>query len=117
MSIELRITDTNSVNDSKGRALGFEGNDFLFVVGGIVGAIAIFLLLYGMFHASLTATTCVAVPVFALPTAWVILFRRGKADGYAEDFFDHLLNREGFAFAPDNQSPLGADKKRKAQHA
>jgi len=117
MSTELRITDTNSANDSKGRALGFEGNDFLFVVGGIVGAIGVFLLLYGMFHASLAAAICVTVPIFALPTAWVILFRRGKADGYAEDFFDHLLNREGFAFAPDNQSPLGADKKRKARHA
>jgi len=117
MSTELRITDTNSVNDSKGRALGFEGNDFLYVVCGIVGGIAIFLLLYGMFHASLTAATCVAIPIFALPTAWVILFRRGKADGYAEDFFDYVLNREGFSFSPDNQSPLGANKKRKARHA
>lgn len=105
MNTELRITDTNSANDSKGRALGFEGNDFLYVVGGIVGAIGIFLLLYGMFHASLAAAACVAVPVFAVPSAWVILFRRGKADGYAEDFFDHLLNREGFSFASGNQQP------------
>jgi hypothetical protein len=65
-----------------------------------------------MFHASLVAATCVAIPIFTIPTAWVILFRRGKADGYAEDFFDHLLNREGFSFSPDNQSPLGAGKKR-----
>jgi len=47
----------------------------------------------------------------------VLLFRRGKADGYAEDFFDYLLNREGFAFAPDNQTPFGANKKQKARHA
>ena len=45
MSAELRITDTNSVNDSKGRALGLEGNDFLYVIGGFVAAFACYLLL------------------------------------------------------------------------
>ena len=33
---ELRITDTNSANDSKGRAFGLEGNDFLYVLIGLV---------------------------------------------------------------------------------
>jgi hypothetical protein len=108
MDTGLRITDTNSANDSKGRALGFEGNDFLYVVIGIVAAIGIFLLLYGMFHASLAAAGGIAIPVFVIPTAWVMLFRRGKPDGYAEDFFDHLFNREGFCFSPDNQNLRGA---------
>ena len=120
MSTELRITDTNSANDSKGSALGFEGNDFLYIVGGIVGAIGIFLLLYGMFHSSLAAAGGIAALVFIIPTAWVVLFRRGKPDGYAEDFFDHLLNREGFSFSPDNQSPFGnisMNKKRRPGHA
>ncbi|OAM89972.1 hypothetical protein OH491_16845 [Termitidicoccus mucosus] len=119
MDTGLRITDTNSANDSKGRALGFEGNDFLYVVGGIVGAIGMFLLLYGMFHASLAAAGGFTVPVFVIPTAWVMMFRRGKPDGYAEDFFDHLLNREGFCFSPDNQNPRGsrAASKRRTRHA
>ncbi|OAM87910.1 PrgI family protein [Termitidicoccus mucosus] len=108
MDTGLRITDTNSANDSKGRALGFEGNDFLYVVIGIVAAIGIFLLLYGMFHASLAAAGGVAIPIFVIPSAWVMLFRRGKPDGYAEDFFDHVFNREGFCFSPDNQNPRGA---------
>jgi hypothetical protein len=117
MNTGLRITDTNSANDSKGRALGFEGNDFLYVVGGIVGAIGIFLLLYGMFHAGLAAASGIAIPVFAIPTAWVMLFRRGKPDGYAEDFFDYLLNREGFSYSPDNQSPQVTNIKRRIRHA
>ena len=102
MGNELRITDTNSANDSKGRALGLEGNDFLYLVGGIVGAIGIFLLLYGLFHTGLAAASVFAVPVLVLPTVWVMLFRRNKPDGYAEDFFDHVLNREGFSYAPGN---------------
>lgn len=111
MDAELRLTDTNSANDSKGRALGFEGNDFLYVVGGVIGAIGIFLMLYGMFHASLSAATACAVPVLVLPPAWVILFRRNKPDGYAEDFFDHLFNREGFCFSPANQPRAFASAK------
>jgi hypothetical protein len=73
---ELRITDTNSVNDSKGRALGLEGNDFLYVIGGFVAAFACYL---------------------------VLLFRHNKPDGYAEDFFDQLVTGEGWSFAARNQ--------------
>ncbi|OAM90012.1 hypothetical protein OH491_19155 [Termitidicoccus mucosus] len=115
MSDELRITDTNSANDSKGRALGFEGNDFLYIVGGIVGAIGIFLLLYAMFHAGLPTASACALPILVLPTAWVMLFRRNRPDGYAEDFFDHVLNREGFACASDAQDAVRGGKKRHAQ--
>ncbi len=115
MSGELRITDTNSANDSKGRALGFEGNDFLFIIGGIVGAIGVFLLLFGMFHTSLLAACACAMPIFAIPTAWVMLFRRNKPDGYAEDFFDHLLNREGFSHAPAGQRSMKQGRKNHAQ--
>ena len=112
MSDSLHITDTNSANDSKGRALGFEGNDFLYVVGGIIGAIGVFLLLYAMFHASLTIACSCAFPIFILPTAWVMLFRRNKPDGYAEDFFDHILNREGFSYARGQQGTIRAGGKR-----
>lgn len=115
MSGELRITDTNSANDSKGRALGFEGNDFLYIVVGVVGAIGVFLLLYAMFHAGLMIAGVCALPVFVLPTAWVLLFRRNKPDGYAEDFFDHLLNREGFTYASGELGTIQGGKKRHAQ--
>ncbi|MEO7700682.1 MAG: hypothetical protein ABIZ04_15780 [Opitutus sp.] len=100
---ELRITDTNSVNDSKGRALGLEGNDFLFVVGGLVGAIAVFLLAYAMFGTSCLAASVLAAPVFVLPTGWVFLLRRNRPDGYAEDLFDQIVNREGWSFATSAQ--------------
>lgn len=103
MSEELRITDTNSANDSKGRALGFEGNDFVYVVVGIVGAIGLFLVLYAMFGVAPVTAALLAAPVAIIPFLWVILLRHNKPDGYAEDLFDQFINREGWTYAPGNQ--------------
>lgn len=40
---ELRVTDTNSANDSRGRAFDLEGNDFIYMIVAFVGALAIYL--------------------------------------------------------------------------
>lgn len=100
---ELRVTDTNSVNDSKGRAFGLDGNDFLYVIGGIVGALACFLLLHVLLGASATVALLFGAPILIVPTAWVLLFRHNKPDGYAEDFFDQLVTGEGWSFVSRNQ--------------
>ena len=100
---ELRITDTNSVNDSKGRALGLEGNDFLYLIGGFVAAFACYLLLDVMLGAATLPSILLALPLLAFPTAWVLFFRHNKPDGYAEDFFDQLVTGEGWSFAARNQ--------------
>lgn len=119
MSAELRITDTNSVNDSKGRALGLEGNDFLYIIGGFVAAFACYLLLDVLLGAATLASILLALPILVLPTAWVLLFRHNKPDGYAEDFFDQLVTGEGWSFAARNQpahpgrsSPISHEKRR-----
>jgi len=116
---ELRITDTNSVNDSKGRAFGLEGNDFLYVIGGFVGAFACYLVLDLMLGAASLPSILLALPLFVLPTAWVLLFRHNKPDGYAEDFFDQLVTGEGWSFAARNQpdypgrtGPISHEKRR-----
>ena len=96
---ELRITDTNSVNDSKGRAFGLEGNDFLYVLGAAVAALGLYLALVGLGKVGMLAALIFALPVFLGPSAWVLLLRHNKPEGYAEDFFDDLLNREGWSLA------------------
>jgi len=112
---ELRITDTNSVNDSKGRALGLEGNDFVYIVGGFVGALACYLLLNVLFGAAVFPSLLLSLPILALPTAWLLLFRHNKPDGYAEDFFDQLITGEGWSFAPRSQPVrLSNHEKRRA---
>ena len=103
MNTELRITDTNSSNDSKGHALGLEGNDFVYVVIGIVAAIGVFLLLYAVFAAALLTATLISSIFVIVPTTWVLMFKHNRPEGFAEDFFDEQLNREGFTYASGNQ--------------
>ena len=101
---ELRITDTNSVTDSKGRAFGLEGNDFLYVLGAAVAALALYLLLVGLFRVGMLAALILVLPVFVGPAAWVLLLRHNKPDGYAEDVFDDLVSGEGWSLAQNPQS-------------
>ena len=101
---ELRITDTNSVNDSKGRAFGLEGNDFLYAIGAFVAALALYLVLIGLFRVGMFAALIVVLPVFLGSAAWVLLLRHNKPEGYAEDFFDDLVNGEGWSLAQNAQS-------------
>lgn len=112
---ELRVTDTNSVNDSKGRAFGLEGNDFLYVIVGIVGALGCFLLLHVLLGTAAVTAVLLAAPILLVPSAWVLLLRHNKPAGYAEDLFDHLINHEGWTFAPRLQ--LARPSNRKESHA
>ena len=95
----LRITDTNSANDSKGRAFGLEGNDFIYVLVGLVASLGLYLLLNGLFHVSLVVALVLALPLLLVPLAWVLLLRHNKPAGYAEDWFDQRVNGEGWSFA------------------
>lgn len=103
---ELRLTDTNSVNDSKGRALGLEGNDFLYVIGAIVAGLATYLVMSYILGAGTTVAVVVAIPVLVGPITWALVFRRNKPEGYAEDFFDQAFNGEGWSFAPHAQPSI-----------
>lgn len=103
---ELRVTDTNSANDSKGRALGLEGNDFMYVVGAIVAGLATYLTVSYLLETGTAVALAVAIPILLGPLTWVLVLRRNKPEGYAEDFFDQLFNREGWSFAPHAQPPI-----------
>ena len=96
---ELRLTDTNSANDSKGRAFGLEGNDFIYVLVGLVAALGLYLLLNGLLHVRLVVALMLALPLLLVPLAWVLLLRHNKPAGYAEDWFDQRVNGEGWSFA------------------
>lgn len=95
---ELRITDTNSANDSKGRAFGLEGNDFIYVLVSFVVALGLYLLLSVLLGVGRLAALVVALPFLLGPLAWVLLLRHNKPEGYAEDWFDQKFNGEGWSF-------------------
>ncbi len=110
---ELRITDTNSANDSKGRAFGLEGNDFIYVLVALVVALGVYLVLNVLLHASMVIALIMALPVLLGPAAWVLLLRHNKPEGYAGDWIDQCVNGEGWAFAPRAQ-PMAPGKDRHA---
>lgn len=104
--MELRVTDTNSANDSKGRAFGLEGNDFVYVVVALVVALGLYLLLTALLHVSTLVALLFSLPILLATLAWAVLLRHNKPEGYAEDLFDHLVNWEGWSFAPRAQPRL-----------
>jgi len=110
---ELRITDTNSANDSRGRAFGLEGNDFVYVLIAFVVALALYLVFAFVLRMGMVKALVFALPLFFGTAAWVILFRHNKPEGYAEDWFDDLVNGEGWSLAAQNQPA----RPRKDSHA
>lgn len=100
----LRLTDTNSANDSKGRAFGLEGNDFVYVLIGFVIGLGLFLLLTVLFGVGKLIGLGLTLPFLLGPLGWVGLLRHNKPEGYAEDWFDQTLNGAGFGRAPHTQS-------------
>ncbi|MDE3084061.1 MAG: PrgI family protein [Verrucomicrobiota bacterium] len=100
---ELRITETNSANDSKGRAFGLEGNDFMYVLIGFVVSLGLYLLLNVLFGAGRLAALMFALPFLLGPLGWVLFLRHNKPEGYAEDWFDQKFNGEGWSFVPQTQ--------------
>ena len=96
---ELRITDTNSANDSRGRAFGLEGNDFIYVLVALVAAMGFYLVCTAVLHFRVLSALVLAMPVFVVPAAWVVFLRHGKPAGYAGDWFENLVSREGWSLA------------------
>ena len=94
----LRITDTNSANDSKGRAFGLEGNDFIYVLVAFVAALGLYLLLTALLRFGKLDSLVFVSPFFIGPLGWVILLRHNKPEGCAEDWFDQKFNGEGWSF-------------------
>jgi len=110
---ELRITDTNSVNDTKGRAFGLQGNDFIYVLVAFVVALGLYLLLNILLGVGKLPALVVALPFVFGPLAWVLCLRHNKPEGYAEDWFDQKFNGEGWAFVVRAQpsSPRSHEKR------
>ncbi len=110
---DLRITDTNSANDSKGRAFGLEGNDFIYVLVAFVAALGTYIVFSFVLRLGIAAALLFSLPVLIATAAWVLFLRHNKPDGYAEDLFDDLINGEGWSLVSRSQPPSS----RKEPHA
>lgn len=107
---ELRITDTNSANDSKGRAFGLEGNDFVYVLIAFILSLGLYLIFAFVLRVGMVAALLFSSPVLLSVSAWVLLLRHNKPAGYSEDLFDDWINGEGWSLQSSGcQRPPGKE--------
>lgn len=101
---ELRFTDTNSGDDSKGRTWGLEGNLFWYLAGGIFGSVLLMLVLFSSFHVSFKLSAFIAAIPCALSLIYVFGFRQGKPPRYDLDCFEFWV--QGRGFGPESEVKL-----------
>jgi hypothetical protein len=97
---EMRLTDTNSADDSKGRTWGLDGNLFWYVLAGAFAFVATLLFLFIAMQAPFWPSFAMASLPLALSLVYVFGFRQGKPPGYDLDLIDFWVNGSGFAPKP-----------------
>ena len=99
----LRLTETNSADDSKGRTWGLEGNLFWYMTGGCFASVMTLLITFSVAKVSfLVSLVIAAIPLF-LTLAYVYGFRQGKPPGYDTDCLDCWVKGAGFGPAASRQ--------------
>jgi hypothetical protein len=104
MNPELRFTETNSADDSKGKTWGLDGDLFWFIAGGAFAFVAILLICFSALRMGFFGSLALAAVPLALCATYVFVFRQGKPAGYDVDCFDYWVNGSGFA--PEFQRKL-----------
>ena len=107
----LRLTETNSADDSKGRTWGLEGNLFWYMTGGCFASVMTLLITFSVGHVSFFASLAVAAVPLLLTLVYVYGFRQGKPPGYDIDCLDCWIGGSAFGPNPRRQPthPLRAD--------
>jgi hypothetical protein len=103
MKTELRFTETNSSDDSKGKTWGLDGDLFWFIAGGAFAAVAILLVCFSALGMSFVGSVVLAAVPLVLCAIYVFVFRQGKPAGYDVDCLDYWVNGSGFSSASQKQ--------------
>ncbi len=89
--MDLRLTDTNSSDDSPGRAFGLDGNFYLPVVVAAIGSIGLFGLLALLLQVPWIIAGLFAGIPLGVTLAWAVLLKQGRPRGYPRDKFEDIL--------------------------
>jgi hypothetical protein len=105
---DIRFTDTNSADDSKGRTWGLDGNLFWYLIGGGFASVILMLLMFSAYRMSFVASAATAVIPLTIVLIYVFGFRQGKPPHYDIDCLEYWLFGKGFSPEPQSkiQHPL-----------
>jgi hypothetical protein len=105
---QLRFTDTNSADDSKGRTWGLDGNLFWYLAGGAFVSVVLVLLLFSVYRLSFATSILFAGIPLLLVLVYVFGFRQGKPPGYDVDCLEYWIAGRGFGpeLRPQLHHPL-----------
>ena len=89
----LRQTPSNAADDSKGHSLGLEGDQFLYIIAGLVAGVI--LLLFCM-STGLPPGLSFLIAIFPTPMCitFLIVFKIGKPPRYARDLIQKWFRRK-----------------------
>jgi len=104
---DLRLTDTNSADDSAGRTWGLDGGLFWFVVAGVFAFVVTLLFLFSALRAPFWSAFGLASVPLVMSLLYVFGFRQGKPPGYDVDLVDYWVNGSGFGPRPRSQGMRG----------
>ncbi len=94
--MELRRTDTNSSDDSRGKAFGLEGDLYLPVVIAAVLSLGLLALLGLVLRTGWVAAGVMAALPFGVTLFWAVWLRHGRPPGYDGDWLDQQLGGGNF---------------------
>lgn len=103
MKDNLRFTETNSGDDSKGRTWGLEGDLFWFMAGGAFAFVMVLLVCFSALKMSFFTSLSLAAVPLTLCVIYVFAFRQGKPAGYDIDCLDYWLNGAGISSNPQSK--------------
>ncbi|MDP3069648.1 MAG: hypothetical protein Q8N18_05135 [Opitutaceae bacterium] len=94
--MDLRRTDTNAADDSRGRAFGLDGDLYLPVVIASLLSLALGALLGLWLHTGWVVAGVVAVVPIALTLFWALGLKHGHPPGHDRDWLDQKLGGGDF---------------------
>lgn len=104
--MELRHTDTNAADDSKGRAFGLDGDLYLPVVSAAVLALALFAILGLHFGCGWFLAGVIAATPLVLTLVWAVILRNGRPPANDRDTIEQWFRGGDFGQSAKQQRGL-----------
>jgi hypothetical protein len=104
--MDLRITDTNAADDSRGRVFGLDGDLYLPVIVAAVLSMAMFAVIGLVLRAGWVLAGAVSAVPSAVTLGWAAFLRNGKPPAHDRDAIAQWLGGGDFGRQPAAQGGL-----------